>query len=347
LRQLLHIPIVHGHAEMGSAGNTVRRAYVDRAGENAWEKSRLAIADFWDAIETAMDSLRLDYRKARLYQDGMPACGLEEKIARDLAMQGVPNYRILLKLMERGATLEGTEDPDLLRTEYELIMSTVAGATDAGRSQGVRAARLRDLLDQRDRFHRAADRCDLGAGGHRHSVSWRPASRGAKAARQHSGRIALANASQPSDFGKHWRQRRCRRPNAVSSAKILTMPDLLRIVSALQEQMNATLSRSDALKPLAWLIVVLTTTSVLLVYVAAPVWLLIVAAGLLAPAIALYFIAFSFCLIKDRDALRSETYSLHKIAIEHGLTGDSITGVITAGAEDRRLLTRHKSENQP
>ncbi len=135
---------------MGSAGNMVRRAYVDRTGENAWEKSRLAIADFWDAIETAMDSLRLDYRKARLYQDGLPACGLEEKIVRDLAMQGVPNYRILLKLMERGATLEGTEDPDLLRTEYELIMSTAAGATDAGRSEG--AARLRDLLDQRDRF---------------------------------------------------------------------------------------------------------------------------------------------------------------------------------------------------
>ena len=137
---------------MGSAGNTVRRAYVDRAGENAWEKSRLAIADFWDAIETAMDSLRLDYRKARLYQDGLPACGLEEKIVRDLAMQGVPNYRILLKLMERGATLEGTEDPDLLRTEYELIMSSAAGATDAGWSEGVRTARLRDLLDQRDRF---------------------------------------------------------------------------------------------------------------------------------------------------------------------------------------------------
>jgi hypothetical protein len=135
---------------MSSAGNMVRRAYVDRARENAWEKSRLAIADFWDAIETAMDSLRLDYRKARLYQDGLPACGLEEKIVRDLAMQGVPNYRILLKLMERGATLEGTEDPDLLRTEYELIMSTAAGATDAGRSEG--AARLRDLLDQRDRF---------------------------------------------------------------------------------------------------------------------------------------------------------------------------------------------------
>ena len=128
---------------MGSAGNTVRRAYVDRGGENAWEKSRLAIAAFWDAVETAMDSLRLDYRKARLYQDGLPVCGLEEKIVRDLAMQGVPNHRILLKLMERGAAIEGTEDPDLLRTEYELIMKAAAGATDAGQSEDARAARSR------------------------------------------------------------------------------------------------------------------------------------------------------------------------------------------------------------
>jgi hypothetical protein len=59
-----------------------------------------------------------------------------------------------------------------------------------------------------------------------------------------------------------------------------------------------------------------------------------------------YFAAFGFCLVRDRDALRSETYSLHKIAIEHGLTGDSITGVITAGAEDRRLPTQHKSEDE-
>jgi len=152
LRRLLHIPIVHGPAEMGSARNTVRRAYVERGGEDAWEKSRLAIAAFWDAIETAMDSLRLNYRKARLYQDGLPVCGLEEKIVRDLAMQGVPNHRILLKLMERGASLEGTEHPDLLRTEYELIMNAAPGANDAGQPEDARAAQFRDLLDQRDRF---------------------------------------------------------------------------------------------------------------------------------------------------------------------------------------------------
>ena len=151
MRSLVHIPIVHGHAEMGSARNTVRRAYVDRGGEHAWEMSRLAIAEFWDAIENAMDSLRVDYRKTRLYQDGLPTCGLEEKIVHDLAMEGAPNYRVLRKLMERGATLEGTEDPDLLRTEYELIMKAAATAHDAGWPEA-RATQFQDLLNQRDHF---------------------------------------------------------------------------------------------------------------------------------------------------------------------------------------------------
>jgi hypothetical protein len=122
-------------------------------------------------------------------------------------------------------------------------------------------------------------------------------------------------------------------------------PDLLRLVSVLREQMHATLSRSDALKPLSWLIVIIMTTAVLLVNATAPEWLLIVAACLLSAAITLYFVAFGYCLVKDRDALRSETYSLHKIAIEHGLVGDSITGVIASETEDHRLPV-HKTESQ-
>jgi hypothetical protein len=35
-----------------------------------------------------------------------------------------------------------------------------------------------------------------------------------------------------------------------------------------------------------------------------------------------------FCLVRDRDALRSEKYALNKMAIEHGLLGDSASGII-------------------
>jgi hypothetical protein len=105
------------------------------------------------------------------------------------------------------------------------------------------------------------------------------------------------------------------------------MPDFLQLVSQLREQMHATLSRSDILRPIAWLIGILTTTTVLLVVAQAPEWLLFLIAGLLVAMIALYGFAYLFCLVSDRDALRSENYSLQKMAIEHNLIGDSTTGL--------------------
>jgi hypothetical protein len=154
LRQLIHVPIVHSQADLGPIQERVRQAYIERGGEQAWKASRAAVADFWNAIEKAMDGLDLDYRKVRLYQDGLPVCGQEGRIVRDLAEQGGTNYRILLKLSQRGAVIEGTEDPDLLRKEYELIMADaaggVSGAEKAAKSES--AAVLRDLLHGRDRF---------------------------------------------------------------------------------------------------------------------------------------------------------------------------------------------------
>lgn len=155
VRRLVHIPIVHSEADMGSARDKVRRAYIEQRGRKAWEESRRAIAAFWDAVEKAVDALHLDFRKVRLYQDGLPVCGLEDKIVRDLAGQGVPNYRILLKLIGRGAMLEGTEDPALLRKEYELIMKSLPAAENngaAGRPDEAQASMLKDLLARRDRF---------------------------------------------------------------------------------------------------------------------------------------------------------------------------------------------------
>jgi hypothetical protein len=108
------------------------------------------------------------------------------------------------------------------------------------------------------------------------------------------------------------------------------MNGFMQMVSALREQMHATLSRSDVLRPLAWLIGILLTATVAALFAKPPEWLLIVMASLLVGAIVLYGIAYGFCLLKDRDALRSEKYSLHKMAMEHGLLGDSTTGMFEA-----------------
>jgi len=43
-----------------------------------------------------------------------------------------------------------------------------------------------------------------------------------------------------------------------------------------------------------------------------------------------YIGAYVFCLFKDREALRSETYSIQKLAIEKGYVGDSTAGLFKA-----------------
>jgi len=148
-RLLIHIPIVHSQADMGSSSDAVRQAYIDEKGSEAWEESRRAIADFWQKLEDRIGSLDLDFSKVRIYQDGLPVCGYERNIVEDLAASGGVNYRILLELMARGAALEGTENPDLLLKEYQLLKTGMAGPM-ADRNASVRAAEK--LLEERDRF---------------------------------------------------------------------------------------------------------------------------------------------------------------------------------------------------
>ena len=51
--------------------------------------------------------------------------------------------------------------------------------------------------------------------------------------------------------------------------------------------------------------------------------------------------AYVFCLFKDRDALRSESFSLRKMEIEKGLYGDSDMGLVQRSnreIKEERLL---------
>ena len=155
MRQLIHVPIVHGQTDLGPIRERVHQAYIAKGGEQAWHASRKAVAEFWNAVENVMDSISLDFRKVRLYQDGLPVCGQEARLVRDLAEQGGANYRILQKLCSRGAAIEGTEDPDLLRREFELMMTgSTAGGTGGADDPASRdnAAIFRNLLQDRDRF---------------------------------------------------------------------------------------------------------------------------------------------------------------------------------------------------
>jgi hypothetical protein len=151
-RRLIHIPIIHSQAEMGSLSPTIRAMTVRRLGAQGWKRNVNLIEGIWRQIEQAIEGWRLPYPKVRLYQDGLPVCGRELEITSELAKAGSRNHQLLLRLKERGAMLMGTESAELLVQDYKLIKQTL-GASDPGRAPRLEARqqeRSQFLLKRRD-----------------------------------------------------------------------------------------------------------------------------------------------------------------------------------------------------
>jgi hypothetical protein len=108
----------------------------------------------WEGIAKKLNGADFNVSQVRVYQDGLPICGREMDIVRDVAAQGSQNHRLVLSLVERGAHLEGSEDAKLLLKEYRYIKA-ITDEPDAKRklrkSMWLRWPRSW-LLTQRDRF---------------------------------------------------------------------------------------------------------------------------------------------------------------------------------------------------
>lgn len=151
-RTLIYLPIVHTQADLGSLGESVKRAAVKKSGTAAWRRKAQAIDKLWTGIEQVIDALKLDYARVRLYQDGLPVCGREVEIVRDLARQGSRNHQLLARLMARGATLMGTESSDLLVQEYELARKALAGGASEPAPPARKPGESDAILESRNRY---------------------------------------------------------------------------------------------------------------------------------------------------------------------------------------------------
>ena len=155
MRKLILIRIVHTPADMGSVKDSLERESVAKIGKRRWEENLRKIEKFWDDVEKEIDAFDLDYSKVRIYQDGLPCSGeLGLKIVEETAAKGSHNYRIVKKLMDKGATIEATESPELLRKEYEYIKAFTNAPTEEEKAD----ARRRydqvkgELMEKRDVF---------------------------------------------------------------------------------------------------------------------------------------------------------------------------------------------------
>lgn len=124
-RALVYYPIIHAQVELGTLGEVAQKIIETKIGQEALTARLDSINKIWFEIKQSIQKLEIDYKKTRIYQDGLPLCGRESEIVMDLAESGSVNHQIVLELQNKGAMLMGTERPDLLVEEYQLFKNAL------------------------------------------------------------------------------------------------------------------------------------------------------------------------------------------------------------------------------
>ncbi|HBB16757.1 MAG TPA: hypothetical protein DCZ97_07040 [Syntrophus sp. (in: bacteria)] len=153
-RTLLYFPIVHSQSDMGALSESVRKVTLQKLGERVWRQKVNLVKCFWSDVETYLNKLTLSYARTRVYQDGLPICEKELDIIMELAKKGSPNHQILARLVEKGATIMGTESAELLIEEYHLIKKILetGDVKDAMAIEARQKGASDLLLEKRDEF---------------------------------------------------------------------------------------------------------------------------------------------------------------------------------------------------
>ena len=145
MRALIYFPIIHSPKDLGSLG----KAASDLRSNTQENKYLDAVKQFWEIVATTIEGLELDYSGLKLYQDGLPVCGKEKEIVAEVAESGSENHRLLQTLNQKGAVLMGTESPELLVKERELMMQML---NPTGGVMADSLEKAQTLLNQRDEY---------------------------------------------------------------------------------------------------------------------------------------------------------------------------------------------------
>jgi hypothetical protein len=144
MRALILLPIIHSPTDLGTLS-----AAAESSRDEAQALQYLdAVENFWTVVDGVIEGMNLNYQQLRIYQDSLPVCDVVDRIVADVAASGSKNYALLETLQKKGATLMGTESPDLLEQE-KAFMTEVLQSPNHGQES---AEKAQDLLSQRDSF---------------------------------------------------------------------------------------------------------------------------------------------------------------------------------------------------
>jgi hypothetical protein len=150
-RTLLYFPIIHNLADMGALSDSVRLASLKKLGRSGWNRKIGLIDKFWTEIENSVEEISVPLNRVRVYQDGLPVSSAEKNVVAELAKSGSRNHALIMRLMNAGATLMGTESLELLLQEYELAKRDLGSARPLRIKASDKAQRA-SLLRRRDQF---------------------------------------------------------------------------------------------------------------------------------------------------------------------------------------------------
>ncbi len=156
-KKLLIIPVAHSEAEMGSLRNDISRIIEEAMGRERRERHRKEVYIFWKRLNELLERILkdVDMEKVKIYQDGIPIGGeLGVKLVEECAKKGSQNFQIVSSLIRNGATLEKTEDAQLLKEEYEILKDIVSAKTANERETLAEKhkKRLYEVTEERDRY---------------------------------------------------------------------------------------------------------------------------------------------------------------------------------------------------
>lgn len=119
MRRLVYVPIIHTDAELGTLAGDIEERAKKVIGESNWQQHKEVVRRYWQEIADYWEGN--DVPGLKIFQDGMPADGVVgAKIVKSLADTGSVNYKIIAQLLEKGAILIQTEDPEAVKEEYLL-----------------------------------------------------------------------------------------------------------------------------------------------------------------------------------------------------------------------------------
>jgi hypothetical protein len=107
---------------------------------------------------------------------------------------------------------------------------------------------------------------------------------------------------------------------------------------------SAKAARTTALHSLQWMVFILLSGLSSSVLLGAEGWVKIAIGVGIGAVLLVYLASHLYLLLKNPDALRSEQYSLQKLAMEKGLMGDSLRGVVDMESELGKLPPKRRGK---